>query len=108
MMSERVRMLAPSTVMAMGTPVIASEVGGLAYLVRDGETGFHVPSRNPEALAERIFELLKDHALREQLGRNARLNARQYAWPLIVDQMVDLFDHLKTYKSAAVCETAPL
>ena len=50
--------------MAMGTPVIASEVGGLAHLVRDGETGFHVPSRNPEALAERIFELLKNEALR--------------------------------------------
>lgn len=39
--------------MAMGTPVIASEVGGLAFVVRDGETGFHVPSRDPEALAEK-------------------------------------------------------
>ena len=37
--------------MAMGTPVIASEVGGLAHLVQHGVTGFHVPSRDPEALA---------------------------------------------------------
>ena len=31
--------------MAMGRPVIASEVGGLAFLVQDGLTGYHVPSR---------------------------------------------------------------
>ncbi|MCB0043432.1 MAG: glycosyltransferase, partial [Caldilinea sp.] len=37
--------------MAMGTPVIASEVGGLAYVVRDGFNGFLVPRRNAEALA---------------------------------------------------------
>jgi len=42
--------------MAMGRPVIASEVGGLAYLVQDGVNGYHVPTRDPEALAERIYE----------------------------------------------------
>lgn len=92
--------------MAMGTPVIASEVGGLAHLVRDGETGFHVPSRNPEALAERIFELLKDEELRAELSRNARCYSRQYAWPLVVDQLVTLFDRLIEHKTATVCETA--
>ena len=44
--------------MAMGTPVVASEVGGLAYLVQDGVNGFHVPSRDPEALASKIYEIL--------------------------------------------------
>ena len=33
--------------MACGTPVIASQVGGLAFLVRDGETGYHGPRRRP-------------------------------------------------------------
>ena len=44
--------------MAMGRPVIASEVGGLAFLVQDGLTGYHVPSRDPEALAERLYTCL--------------------------------------------------
>ncbi len=35
--------------MACGTPVIASRVGGLAHLVKDGETGFFVPAQDPEA-----------------------------------------------------------
>lgn len=79
--------------MAMGTPVIASEVGGLAFLVRDGETGFHVPSRDPEALAERIYRLLVDNNCRSALGQNARAYAQQFAWPIIVDRMLRLYEN---------------
>ncbi|HCB49006.1 MAG TPA: glycosyltransferase family 1 protein, partial [Chloroflexi bacterium] len=57
--------------MAMGTPVIASEVGGLAFLVQDGVNGFHVPSRDPEALAERIYTFLDDDNCRKRLGQQA-------------------------------------
>ncbi len=78
--------------MAMGTPVIASEVGGLAFLVRDGETGYHVPSRDPEALAERIYRLLVDDDCRRGMGRNAQAYARQYAWPIIAGQMLELYE----------------
>lgn len=77
--------------MAMGIPVIASEVGGLAYLVKDGETGYHVPSRDPEALARRIFDLLNNPGCREYLGQNAREYARAYAWPNIVSQMIAVY-----------------
>ena len=79
--------------MAMGTPVIASEVGGLAFLVRDGETGFHVPSRDPEALAERIYRLLSDESCGRALGQNARAYAQQFAWPLIVERMLRLYEN---------------
>ena len=77
--------------MAMGTPVIASEVGGLAFLVKDGINGFHVPTRDPEALAERIHTLLVDTNCREQLSRQARQHARQYAWPNIADRMLQMY-----------------
>lgn len=80
--------------MAMGTPVIASEVGGLAFLVKDGENGFHVPSRDPEALAERIFTLLTDRGCREQLGRAARQHAQKYSWSIIVDKMIGVYQEL--------------
>jgi len=78
--------------MATGTPVIASEVGGLAFLVRDGETGFHVPSRDPEALADKIYCLLTDNACRKELGKNARAHARQYDWAKIGRRILRLYE----------------
>jgi D-inositol-3-phosphate glycosyltransferase len=86
--------------MAMGTPVIASEVGGLAFLVRDGDNGFLVPSRDPEALAERIFTLLNDANCQQTLGRNALEHARQYAWPEIVGRMIKVYRSLMNSKTA--------
>ena len=78
--------------MAMGTPVIASEVGGLAFVVRDGETGFHVPSRDPEALAEKIYALLSDQDCWLRLGHQAYYHARQYTWPIIVQRIVRMYE----------------
>lgn len=80
--------------MAMGTPVIASEVGGLAHLVQHGVNGYHVPSRDPEALAARILELLTDKELCAQLGRQARASTAQYHWSAITDRMVDVYREL--------------
>jgi D-inositol-3-phosphate glycosyltransferase len=77
--------------MACGTPVIASEVGGLAFLVKHGQTGFHVPDRDPQLRAERVINVLDDPALRARLGVHAREHARQYAWPVIADQILDVF-----------------
>lgn len=77
--------------MACGTPVIASEVGGLAFLVRDGITGFHVPSRDPEALADKIYCLLTDTICRQEMGRAAHAHAQQYDWSLIAGRIIDLY-----------------
>jgi D-inositol-3-phosphate glycosyltransferase len=81
--------------MACGTPVVASKVGGLAYSVRDGQTGFLVPERDAGALAARIRQLLKDHDLREQLGRQAAQWAQRYGWPAIADQTIDLYEQVQ-------------
>lgn len=80
--------------MACGTPVVASETGGLAFLVRDGETGFHVPTGNDEALANRIKELLTDEVLRIRMGKAAAAYAGQYDWSAITDQLLDLYGTL--------------
>lgn len=80
--------------MACGTPVVASEVGGLAFLVRDGETGFTVPDRDPEALYERLHQLLSDHELRQQLGQQAAEYAQQYNWTNITDRLVAVYESL--------------
>ncbi|MDF1499441.1 MAG: glycosyltransferase [Anaerolineales bacterium] len=77
--------------MACGTPVVASETGGLAFLVRDGETGYHVPTGNVEALAARIKELLTDEVLRARMGKTAAAYACQYDWSVISEQVLDLY-----------------
>jgi len=78
--------------MACGTPVVASGVGGLLYLVRDGKTGYHIPDSDPPALAEKLERLLSDERLRSELGRRAANVARSYSWERITDQMLTLYE----------------
>jgi D-inositol-3-phosphate glycosyltransferase len=77
--------------MACGTPVIASQVGGLAFLVQDGITGYHVPDGDPDALCDRLRRLLYDPALRAQMGQQAVRYAQNYAWEKIVEQILGLY-----------------
>ena len=58
--------------LAVGTPVVASSVGGIVEVIRDGVDGFLVPPDNPEALAERLLLLLSNPDLRRTMSRNAR------------------------------------
>ncbi|MCL4835083.1 MAG: glycosyltransferase [Caldilineaceae bacterium] len=77
--------------MACAAPLIAAQVGGLAYLVKDGVTGFLIPPRAPGELAERMNLLLSDELLRWQMGRAARKEARRYGWRIIADRVLDLY-----------------
>jgi D-inositol-3-phosphate glycosyltransferase len=86
--------------MACGTPVIASDVGGLAFLVRDGRTGYRVPARDPQALATKITRLLSDEGLRRRIGQRAACWAESYAWPRIADRIEALYDELVVHAGA--------
>ena len=55
--------------LACGTPVVASKVGGLPEVVRDGQDGLLVPERDPRAFAIAIAQLLRDPARRLEMGR---------------------------------------
>jgi D-inositol-3-phosphate glycosyltransferase len=80
--------------MACGTPVIASQVGGLAFLVQDGVTGYTVPTEDHIALCERLTSLLGDETLRRKMGSNAVKNAQNYIWEKIVRQIVWVYTEL--------------
>jgi glycosyltransferase involved in cell wall biosynthesis len=60
--------------LAVGTPVIATSVGGVPEVVRDGENGLLVPPNDPAALAEAIRRLVGDPGLRERLAAAAALS----------------------------------
>ncbi len=80
--------------MACGTPVIASQVGGLAYLVKDGETGFVVPDDNPVVLGERLAQIICQEDLRQKLGEQAHVYAQQYSWEKITARVIDVYQEL--------------
>lgn len=80
--------------MACGTPVVASQVGGLAFLVQDGETGYQVPVGEPDALCDRLTAILENPELRARLGAQAAEFAKSYRWEYIVDQIQSVYREL--------------
>jgi glycosyltransferase involved in cell wall biosynthesis len=64
--------------MAAGLPVVATNVGGVAESVVDGETGLLVPPGDPGALAAALDRVLTDSALRLRLGTAGREQARRH------------------------------
>jgi len=80
--------------MACGRTVVASETGGLAFLIHDGENGFHVPAADPSALADKLEMILKDPELRARIGETARDYAQSHAWPLITKRIVSLYSEV--------------
>ena len=78
---------------ATGVPVIGSDLGGIPEAVIDGETGFLVPSRDEEALARRMAELLGDAALRRRCGEAGRaLACRRFDIGRQTARLEDLYD----------------
>lgn len=77
---------------AVGTPVVASTVGGNPELVRDGETGRLVPPGDARALAAAILELVGDPARARALGRaGARLVAERYSLDLSMARTASVY-----------------
>lgn len=80
---------------ACGRPVIASRVGGVPEVVRDGETGLLVPPNNIDALADAILKLSSDPTLSRQMGEAGRkLVESEYSWDKSLDLMCDVYDRL--------------
>lgn len=69
-----------------GKPVVATTVGGLPEMIDHGRTGFLVPPRDPNALAEAIIPLLQNEKLRRQLGENGRRKVNVECAPELVGE----------------------
>jgi L-malate glycosyltransferase len=77
--------------MACARPVVATETGGLAYLVPD-EGGRKVPPGDAATLADALHEVLADAELRQAMGvHNRRVVEARYAWPRVVDRLEEAY-----------------
>jgi len=81
--------------MACGTPVVATNVGGIPEVVVDGITGFLVPPARPEEVALKVTQLLHNEPLRRQMGEAGRERAeRHFSVQHHAQQTLALYDSL--------------
>ena len=80
---------------ATGLPVISTKVGGIPELVTNNKNGLLVEPANSEQLTEGIMILLENPEFAEELGKRARqLVKEKFAWPLITNEVVDLYNKI--------------
>jgi len=80
---------------ASGTCVVASNVGGIPDMVRDGETGLLVEEKSPDQIASAVIRLLGDSNLRGRLRQNARDWVLQHAnWEEVAGRFAELYSRL--------------
>lgn len=78
---------------AMGTPVIASYVGGLAEMIQDTEDGLLVPPGDASALARAIIRLLADPIMQDQIRSRATARCQtDLSWDSIAKQTIDVYE----------------
>jgi D-inositol-3-phosphate glycosyltransferase len=87
--------LTPLEAMACGVPVIGSCVGGIAFTIADGETGYLVPPRDPEALCDRLDVVLRDPEQRLLMGQAGRARVlHAFTWQQVATRTAELYDDL--------------
>jgi D-inositol-3-phosphate glycosyltransferase len=79
---------------ACGTPVVASDVGGLRSLIDHGRTGYLVEEPTPEAFAAWVRQILAEPLLAERLGTGAVLRARRYTWARAAHLLREIYAEL--------------
>ena len=80
--------------LASGTPVVATRVGGIESVARDGETARLIPERDASALAETIDQLLDRPEMAQALGQRARNQMRRsHGWTGVADRFEAAYAH---------------
>jgi glycosyltransferase involved in cell wall biosynthesis len=80
--------------MAMGRPIVATDVDGLKDVLAPEETALMVPPRDPQALARAWMRVLDDRGLARRLGETAEAVSRRYDIQAFVDKMSRLYEVL--------------
>jgi phosphatidylinositol alpha-mannosyltransferase len=77
--------------MALGKPVVASNIDGYASIMTHGAEGLLVPPKDKKALAQALLSLMESKSLRQQMGARGRLTAAEYDWKRVVQRVLDYY-----------------
>lgn len=73
-------------------PVVVTDVGSIPEIVDEGVTGFIVPPKNSNILANAIIKLLKDEKLRQEMGNNAYKKLKtDLSWDSITERTIEVY-----------------
>jgi phosphatidylinositol alpha-mannosyltransferase len=86
--------------MAMGKPIVASNINGYASVVTHGVEGLLVPARDERRLAEALILLASDARRRQELGARGRAKALDYGWKNIARRVADYYTTIRNGRSA--------
>ncbi len=78
--------------MASGRPVVATAIDGFRQVIRDGEEGLLTPPRDEARMAAALARLLDSPELRRQMAERGRRAAEGYAWPLVTDRVLSIYE----------------
>jgi len=79
---------------ACGVPVIASRVGGISDIIKDGKTGILVEPKNPEAISQAIIKIFSEPEFAQKITQNAKANLEKYDWNNIGRQIERIYQEL--------------
>lgn len=86
--------------LAQGIPSVVTHVGDVAKMIEQGETGFFVPDKNPEAMAEKIIYLLGNKNLISEFGSNAlKLLHKKFTLDIMFDNIIDVYNKIDLKKN---------
>ena len=77
--------------MAVGKPIVATNIDGYASVVTHGEEGLLVPPKDSRGLAQALISLMSDETLRQQMGAKGRLKAEEYSWEQVAQRVFDYY-----------------
>lgn len=78
--------------MALGLPVVSTNVGGIPFLIDHGKTGLLVDSNNTQAMAEAIKKYLNDFNFASQIAANANAQVQNLQWNVVKHQWIQMFE----------------
>ena len=94
--------ITPIEAMACRRPVVGADTGGIKYTVVDGQTGYLVPPKDPDALADRLAILARDQSLATRMGQAGALRARKlFTWRRVGTELAGIFAGLGSRRAPA-------
>lgn len=80
--------------MAVGTPVVATDIDGYASVMTQGKEGLLVPPKDDKELARALLSLISDEPLRQQMGARGMVTAQEYDWRKVARRVFEYYTRI--------------